>query len=306
MLSGPENPFRMNTRMIETPKNSRPVPYPVAFALHLRSLLTDVAHKLIRRRRRTRAQVQADYDKGEWRDVMNARYWDKVGDLETYVFTDQERQMAAQVDGRLRYIAQRDYYRYRTSQLNGLLAEFDLQAPRLVEVGCGAGRNLFCAAASGRWKEIRGLDLSPTGIEIVKTVASRFGLPEVSAGPIDLLDPKSPGFDEIRDQVCFTYHCLEQLPAHTGSVLRNLADASPRRVIHIEPTRELFSLASLKDWASISYLWRQNYLADLVTSARRLEREGVLRVIAIRRLEFAPTLRNSPTLLVWEPVRRES
>lgn len=288
--------------MSPTPPPAVPVPAALATALYLRSVLTDVVHKLVRRRVRTRSQVQSDYDGGEWKDFLEARSWAAAPDLEAYVYTSERRLLRAQVDGRLQSIPVSDYYRYRTRRLIALLEEFDLGVDRLIEVGSGTGRNLFAAATARRWRELRGLELSRTGIEVVATVARHFSLDAVSAGPIDLLDRGSPGFAELRGAVAFTHYCLEQLPSHTQTVLRNLADAGVRRVIHIEPTLELFSRGSLRDLASIAYIWRQNYLADLITTARRLEKQGVLRIVAIRRLDFAPTLRNTPTLLVWEPV----
>lgn len=281
--------------------NARPVPAPLAVALYARSILTDCAHKIIRQRKRTSTQVQSDYDKGEWTDFQAARSWEQAANLEDYVYSTSRRPLRAQVDGRLQKLPMCDYYRYRTERILALLSEFDLGSERLVELGSGAGRNLFAAALAKRWKVLRGLELSPTGIAIANTVAQHFRLDGISAGPIDLLNPQSLGFAELKDSVVFTHYCLEQLPAHTETVLRNLVNAGVRRVIHIEPTLELFNSWSLKDLASIAYIWRQNYLADLVTTTQRLEREGLLQIFDVRRLDFAPTLRNTPTLVVWEP-----
>ncbi len=288
--------------MSPNPPNAVPVPASLAAMLYVRSILSDLGHKLVRRRRRTSSQVQSDYDGGEWKDFLQARSWETARDLEDYVYTRNRRLLRAQVNGCLQSILACDYYRYRTHRLIALLEEFDLGVDRLIEVGSGAGRNLFAAATSNRWRELRGLELSPTGIEVVSTVARHFSLNSVSASSIDLLDRNSPGFAELRGAVVFTNFCLEQLPSHTEKVLRNLIDAGVRRVIHIEPTLELFSRRSLRDLASIAYIRRQNYLADLVTAARRLEQRGLLRIVAVRRLDFAPTLRNTPTLLVWDPV----
>lgn len=298
----PETDFKMNS----DPILATPVAPWTARALYLRSAAVDVLHKLIRRRLRTRTQVQSDYDGGEWRDFLQARSWESCASLEDFVYQPQTNLLRAQVDGRLQSISARDYYRYRTRELVALLREFDQGERRLLEIGCGSGRNLFAAAISGHWQELRGLELSPTGIEVVRQVAAHFQLEGVSAGAIDLLDPLSPGFAELRGATAFSFYCLEQLPAHTESVLRRLATAGVRRVIHIEPTLEMFGASSLRDLASIAYIWRQDYLADLVDTAQRLQSEGLLRIIATRRLGFAPTLRNTPTLLVWEPTAAAS
>jgi len=100
----------------------------------------------------------------------------------------------------------------------------------------------------------------------------------------------------------FSFYCLEQLPAHTEAVLTALLRAGVKRVIHMEPGAEMLSFYSLKDLATISYIWRQHYLNDIVSVAKQLEEKGLIRILAAKRLWFAPTLRNTPTLVVWEPV----
>jgi hypothetical protein len=94
--------------------------------------------------------------------------------------------------------------------------------------------------------------------------------------------------------------CLEQLPDHTERILRNFCSAGAKRVIHVETSFELLRPTSLRDLASISYVWRQDYQRTLIASARRLEAEGLLRIVAAERLHLSPNWRNAPTLLVWD------
>lgn len=270
--------------------------------LRCKSIVLDIAHKLIRRRKRVRDQVKSDYDQGEWRGHLDARRWESVSDLKSYVIPEDHKSIVATVDGRLVDISVQDYYDYRTESITEVLRTYAAGAERLVEIGSGAGRNLFALALDGHWPELRGLELSPTGIEVTRLVAAHFGLSGVSVGPIDLLEPASPGFGELRGATVFSFYCLEQLPAHTEAVLTALLRAGVKRVIHMEPSAELLSLYSLKDLPTISYIWRQHYLNDIVSVARTLEAKGLIRVLAAKRLDFAPTHRNTPTLVVWEPV----
>jgi hypothetical protein len=46
----------------------------------------------------------------------------------------------------------------------------------------------------------------------------------------------------------------------------------------------------------------RDHCARQCEALRCLERAGVLRVVATRRLGFAPTLRNTSTFGVWEPM----
>ncbi len=271
-------------------------------ALYLRTTLANIAHRLVVRRLRSRSQVASDYDQGEWRDVLLAGRWDKCGSLEEYVLSDDRRPITAMIGGELIRISVSDYYAYRTKILVDTLRRFGGDAESLVEIGSGAGRNLFALAHGGRWPTLLGLELSPTGREVTRKVAAHFSLPYIQSAEIDLLDASSSGFDRLRGATVFSFYCLEQLPAHTREVMQNLLSAGVKRVIHIEPTPELFSCFSLKDLATISYIWRQDYQRTIVSVARRMEEQGLIRVLEIARLNFAPSCRNDPTLVVWEPI----
>lgn len=273
-----------------------------AVLLRCKSVVLDIAHKLIRQRKRVRDQVKSDYDQGEWRGHLKARRWEQAKDLKSYVVPDDQRSIVATVEGRLVTISVQDYYEYRTHSIAEVLKAYAGDADRLVEIGSGAGRNLFALALDGHWPELRGLELSPTGMEVTRLAAERFGLSGVSVGPIDLLEPASAGFRELQGATVFSFYCLEQLPAHTEAVLTALLRAGVKRVIHMEPSAEMMSCYSLKDLPTISYIWRQHYLNDIVSVARTLEAKGLIRVLEAKRLEFAPTHRNMPTLVVWEPV----
>lgn len=266
-----------------------------------KSIVLDVAHKLIRQRRRIRDQVTNDYDQGEWRGHLVARRWETAQDLNSYVIPDNQQTIVATVAGRLVSISVQDYYHYRTKSIAEVLRTYAGDTEALIEIGSGAGRNLFALALCGQWPKLRGLELSPTGMEVTRLAAARFGLSGLSVGPIDLLEPASAGFSELRGATVFSFYCLEQLPAHTESVLTALLRAGVKRVIHMEPSAEMLSFYSLKDLATISYIWRQHYLNDIVSAAKRLEDKGLIRILAAKRLGFAPTLRNPPTLVVWEP-----
>jgi hypothetical protein len=273
-----------------------------ASSIYLRTIVANIGHRLVVRRLRSRHQVASDYDQGEWRDVLQARRWERCDSLKGYVLSTETRPITALVGGKLTRIATRDYYAYRTKRLVETLQRFAGDTGSLVEIGSGAGRNLFALAHGGRWSQLLGLELSPTGREVTRSVAERFSLASIQTDHIDLLDPSSAGFGRLRGATVFSFYCLEQLPAHTQEVLGNLLAAGVRRVIHIEPTPELFSYASLKDLATISYIWRQDYQRTIVSVARQMERQGRIRVLAAERLDFAPSCRNDPTLVVWEPV----
>jgi hypothetical protein len=281
---------------------AKPVGRLGATLIYGRSILVDVAHRALRRRRRGAGQVAKDYDSGEWRQQSEAADWLRGDSLEHYV----ERawvasELVCTIDGKLWKIPARQYYRYRRAVLTAIVGRFAGEADELVEVGSGTGFNLFTLFIEGRWRSLLGLELSATGREVARRTAEHFGIGDrVRFDEIDLTDPDSPGFDKLRGKTVLTYLCLEQLPNHTERVMRSLCRAGVKRVIHIEPSYELLRRGSLRDLASISYVWRQDYQRTIVSTARRLEAEGLLRVVAAERLHHSPTWRNAPTLVVWD------
>jgi hypothetical protein len=281
---------------------TKPISKFYAFYLFLKCIAFDLAHKLLKQRKRTLQQVNDDYDEGEWSDEFKKKRWLNVGTLEDYVVPNDSRQIVAMIEGRCVKIWVSEYYAYRTNCLERVLTKYGYEARELVELGCGAGRNLFALASTGHWDRLRGYDLSATGIDVTRAVIKHFKLDHIETGHINLLDTKSDGFSNLRGSTVFTVYCLEQLPNHVEEVIRNLVATGVKRAIHIEPTLELFSVFSLKDLATITYVWRQNYLRNLVTVARKLEQEGLIKIVEVCRLNFAPTLRNDPTLVVWEPI----
>jgi hypothetical protein len=284
-------------------ERARPVGALAEIGLCGRSILVDLAHRLVRRRKRKREQVLSDYDRGEWAQQLEARNWERAGSLEAYAEKSWiDRDLTCLVDGRLWRMPVADYYRLRHRMIAGILRRFAGDADELVEVGSGTGTNLFALAADKTWPQLRGLELSPTGRDVARRVAERFGAEDrVSFDEIDLLDAASPGFRLLEGKTVFSYLCLEQLPDDTEKVMRHLYAAKVKRVIHFETTFELLSPRSLRDLASMSYVWRQDYQRTIVSTARRLEAEGLIRIIAVERLHFSPTWRNTPTLVVWEP-----
>jgi hypothetical protein len=289
---------------------AKPVGRLKSMLIHGRSILIDVGHKVLRRRRREVGQVSSDYDQGEWQRQLEARDWERVDSLERYVeraWAEDER--ISTIDGKLWKIPLRQFYRYRRAWLVELVDRFSGDVDELVEVGSGTGFNLFTLFLEGRWRSLLGLDLSPVGREVSRRVAEHFGIDDrVRFDEIDLTDGDSPGFGKLRGKTVLSYLCLEQLPDHTERVLRNLCRAGPRRVIHVETSFELLRPTSLRDLATISYVWRQDYQRTLIASARRLEAEGLLRIVAVERLPHSPNWRNAPTLLVWdsEPAQSSS
>jgi SAM-dependent methyltransferase len=288
----------MTQRSVET---AQPISWPVAVALLSGDIIKNTLLRLLRPDHRTRQQVASEYDQGDWARALADQRWSRCATLEDYLLPEERSRRRALIDGRLVSVGTREYYRYRAERLRALLADAAAGADEIVEVGCGTGTNVLTLAADPRWRRLSGYDISPSGIAVARACAAHFGLAQAAFDRIDLTDAGSPGFAALAGQVVFSYYCMEQLRHHMPTVLANLRSAKPRRVVHIEPTLELWSRWRLRDLASRAYTKRRDYQDNLLSSLRGMERDGTIRIFEARRLHFAPTPRYDPTLVVWEP-----
>ena len=280
---------------------ARPISPVLSNLVYLRSIAVDAAHKLLKRRSRSRALVEHDYEAGDWKREAKEAAWRVNPTLTDYVERAHiERQMRVTVDGRLHEMPARSYYRFRRHKLAAIMEEFAPHAGQLVELGSGTGAIVFELAATLEGRRFIGLDLSQRGIGVARTVADHYGLANAEFAQIDLLDPASPGWAHLAGQVVYSHYCLEQLPRHTEAIFRNIVAAGASRAVLIEPSFELLGLASLRDLATRSYVLRQDYQRSIVQAAQQLESEGLIRIVETRRLDFVSSHRNFGTLLVFD------
>jgi hypothetical protein len=234
--------------------------------------------------------------------VLRERRWMQCRSLDQFVAPTDTSTRVAKVANRLVRISQADYYRYRRDMLRTTMAEWAGGEPQLVELGCGYGMNLFSLVGTGHWPHLTGFEISETALEAANLIRQHFRLEDrVEFHPLDLLAGRHPSFARIAGVTAFTYYCFEQLRHSTATALRNIVDAGVTRVIHIEPTPELWRWWKPADAVSRLYSWSQDYQDNLLATLRRFERDGTIRVLEVRRLYYAPGVRHDPTLICWEP-----
>jgi len=257
---------------------------------------------VLKHRRRTSDVVDAEYNSGTWGSVLEERSWLRARSLGDFLVGRSEAKLLAKVDGQIVGLPASDYYRYRIGALNELVASHAGAADSLLELGAGFGYNLLSLSLDPRWRKLRGLDISPNGIEAGRQIAGHFQLSDrISFGRIDLTDPDDPGFGDLAGATVLTYFCLEQIPHRIESVIDHILRARPARVINIEPGVHMLRLTQPRDFASRVYIKSMDYQTLLFELLDMLERRGTIRVIARERMGFAPTLHNDGQFCVWEP-----
>lgn len=246
--------------------------------------------------------MEDDYNLGRWHEVLARKDWLHASTFESYLFDRGTKQIVAKLDNKIVKIRPDVYYRWRAEKLQMLLDLYSETPEQIVELGCGYGYNIFTLVISNRYKHLRGFDISVNAIHTAKEIAQHFGVENVEFELMDLRNSGDPNFRHIKDETVFTYYCLEQLPYDTELILNNILEGRPRRVIHIEPTTELLNPLRPLDLVSYLYMLSMCYQRKLVGAINSMAKAGKVRIVEITRANYAPSIRNDPTVIVWEPV----
>jgi hypothetical protein len=266
----------------------------------------DVAKSLyrlmLRRVKRTADIVDSEYNSSHWQKILSAKAWVKAGNLTDFLTPPNPSEDLRKVDSQILRIEAQKYYKYRVNALGELIRHHCGDAKRIVELGAGYGYNLFSLHLSHPDWTFKGFDISPNGIMAGREIARHFDLSnKISLDRIDLTNASDPNLAAIRDEVVFTYFCIEQIPYDVGKVVENIIAARPKRVINIEPTTELLDLTNPRDIVSFFYIRSVDYQTKLFSTLNELERQGRIRIIARERMPFAPSIHNDGFLYCWEP-----
>lgn len=258
---------------------------------------------ILRRIKRTRDQVNAEYDLLHWQKVLTGKAWLGAKHLTDFLAPADMNLRLRKIDNRILRVSAQKYYQYRIGALGDLIARHCGGTRQIVELGTGYGYNLFSLHVSHPDWSLKGFDISPNGITAGREIAAHFGIADkVSLNRIDLTDGADPNLATIANEVILTYFCIEQIPYDVCKVVENIIAARPKRVINIEPTTELLDLTIPRDFVSFVYIRSVDYQTQLFSTLDELERQGRIRVIARERMSFAPTINNDGFLYCWEPI----
>jgi hypothetical protein len=266
--------------------------------------LSAAAVSILSSPRRTRDDVQREYDGGYWTAVLHQRRWESCKTLEEFLNPGGNGWRVCKIDNRLVRARNSDYYRYRHLRLRRILEQYAGHDTDLIEIGSGYGANLFALSSSARWHRLIGLELSETGLAAGRSIAEHFGLSDrIRFEPADLTKLSASARQLLKGRVAFSYYAFEQIPHDTESAIYNLIEAGVSRIVHVEPIAELLRWYLPKDLLNYAHIIRHDYQRTLLRTLRRLETLGKLRVTTVERLYYAPGIRHDPALVVWEPVR---
>jgi SAM-dependent methyltransferase len=146
-----------------------------------------------------------------------------------------------------------DYFR---ALANFVTAVDDIES--VLDVGCGSGLLTSHLAASGRYREVIGIDASPQRIAGART----FGALNRSPARFEVMSMAEIGLPDRAVDLSVTSFALEQSGEHLERCLAEIVRVTRKLIVLLEPTNEFFpTLASM--WHVPLWGWANRYHAAL-------------------------------------------
>ena len=284
-----------------------PVPHsakPLSRSTYTWACLTRIRRELpsaVRPRTRTPRRSQNEYDE-RWSRQAAGRRWESASDLEAAVRLSSygSADLAALLDFEPYRLPAPDFFGWRAHKLAAFFDSYRRRGLPVTEIGCGLGKNLLALALAGH-SRLSGYDPTPAAVAAVQQQAQHFGL-NWRSGRFDLLAPDRAVLEELRGQVLFTNHVLEQLPRDLPRAFETLLAARPAEVVHLEPCRELLRpTRSLADLSTLVHMHAVDYQRTMLTHLIQLQAEGRLKLEEVARVGYSPTLAHDPVFIRWCP-----
>jgi hypothetical protein len=267
-----------------------------------RSIARSMARLALKRLPRTTERVRDEYHAGHWARFLNEKRWECVPDLLSLLKGPKDVDIVANMHGQPTRMSGGTYYSYRQEALREIFQREFTDDIDIVEIGAGWGYNIFSMALEFPKRHFLGLEISEHAVAAGRKIAAHFGIEDrVSFDLFDATRTDDPGWKTLTGRGCFTFFCIEQLPRAVKSVISNILDARPARVLHFEPHGEISNALNPADWANYLYVRSVDYQTDLLPILRQFDSTGAIRLLKTEKLPFSPTIDNRGCFVAWQP-----
>ncbi len=167
------------------------------------------------------------------------------------------------------------------------------------EFGCGTGHNLVILRNLFPKKQLIGLDWAQSSQETLALLNQKIGL-GVEGEIFDMFTPNA-SFPIAPQGGVLTMGALEQLGSSYLPFVEFLLQKKPSICVHVEPIFELYDQTQLFDYLGASYHQKRGYFKDFLTTLRKLEAQGVIEILKIRKT-LGSMCSDGYTMIAWKPL----
>ena len=115
-----------------------------------------------------------------------------------------------------------------------------------------------------------------------------------------MLNPDD-SFKIASNSAIFTIGAIEQLASNFEAFLQFLLKNRPLLCVHVEPTIELYDKDNLVDYLAIKFHKKRGYTENFLTRLKKLEKEGEIEILKVKRLFFGSLYMEGYSLFIWRP-----
>lgn len=191
-------------------------------------------------------------------------------------------------------------YDYMTVFRLWLFEEFFGDCERIHEFGCGSGLNLALLREVFPEKELHGLDFVQSSVTLINSIGSAKRW-DLTGHLFDMTKPDS-AYVVSSGSGILTFGAIEQLASNIAPILDYFLSQKAKRIVHVEPTVELYDDDKLVDYLASRFHRKRGYTEGLLPSIQKLDAEGQARLVSVRRLGFGSLFMEGYMYYVWEPV----
>lgn len=254
---------------------------------------------------RTKEIVLKSYDQSTWKKILEKEPWKNAKTLTIFVDTPMEKifgdnienKWLGVINGKLSLFSYNTKSKLQKQLLTETLKKFVKNNDKIIEIGCGYGRNLFSLRDQGFQNEITGYDFSENSISAAKKINNYFNS-EINFDVVDMT--KDLRSKNLKNKLIFTFHSFEQIKYDTKTVIEDLINSDVSQVIHFEPISELYGY-DVRDITSFLYIKARDYQDNLLKTLKDFEKIGKLKILQCERTNFAENPFHETCLIRWTP-----
>ena len=145
-----------------------------------------------------------------------------------------------------------------------------------------------------------GFDFVQSSVDIVNDLAEHHNL-NAEGGLFNMIEPN---FDiELDDNsLVFTSGAIEQIASKFDKFIDFLLEKKPSLVVHVEPTYEVYDQTVLFDNLAAKFHSKRGYTQGYLPELQKLESEGKIEILKIKRLNFGSLFMEGFTNIIWRPI----
>lgn len=175
------------------------------------------------------------------------------------------------------------------------------EVENVYEFGCGTGHNLLHVNRVYPNLFLYGSDFVESSVNLINKIGSHKDI-NIRG---DLFNMLEPNYDYVvkKNSAIFTFGALEQLASNLDPILDYFIDQGPNICIHTEPVIELYDDDNLVDYLGKKFQGKRGYSSGLISKLHKLENEGKISILKIKRLFFGSFFMEGYNHIAWKPIK---